>query len=144
MPPPRWMFRVGWAVDRTISRLSGGRFVLPNPSDGTLRTLFLRVVGRKSGKRRRVGLYYLEDGPNLVVVASNAGEDADPEWWRNLEAHPDAEVEVGRQVRRIRARAASPDEAAPLLERFVAAAPQYGEYRERTKRSLPIVFLEPR
>jgi len=39
-------------------------------------------------------LFYLEDGPNFVVVASNAGDNADPQWWKNLQATPDASVET--------------------------------------------------
>jgi deazaflavin-dependent oxidoreductase (nitroreductase family) len=106
--------------------------------------LFLHTVGRRTGRPRRIGLYYLEDGPNLVVVASNAGEDVEPAWWRNLEASPDAEVEVGTERRTVHARRASPAEAGPLYERFVAALPQYDDYRKRTSREIAVVILEPR
>lgn len=144
MIPPRWFLRAWWAVDKTLSRLSGGRMALPNGSRGQLRTLFLRSVGRTSGQIRRSGIYYIEDGPNLVVVASNAGKDEDPAWWRNLEAHPDAEVEIGTQVRPVRARRATAEETDPLYERFVAAVPTYAEYRNRVSRPIPVVILEPR
>ena len=144
MIPPRWLLRMGWAVDNAVSRLSGGRIELPNGSRGRLHTLFLRTVGRTSGQPRRNGLYYIEDGPNLVVVASNIGEDRDPAWWRNLQARPEAEVEVGSTVRPVRARQASAEEAGPLYERFVAAVPTYDEYRRRTSRPIPVVILEPR
>ena len=109
MIPPRWFYRVLWAVDSTVSRVSGGRVTMPNASRGRLGTLFLRTVGRSSGQPRRNGLYYIEDGANLVVVASNIGDERDPAWWRNLEAHPDAEVEIGSEVRPVRARRATPE-----------------------------------
>ncbi len=109
-----------------------------------MRTLFLRTVGRKTGQKRRNGLYFLEDGPDLVVVASNAGRADDPSWWLNLEAHPDTEVEVGKDVRKVHARQANPAEAKRLYQRFVDALPQYGDYRKRTKRDIPVVILEPR
>jgi F420H(2)-dependent quinone reductase len=141
---PRWVFRVVWAIDNTVTRLSGGRIAMPNGSRGRLRTLFLRTVGRTSGEPRRNGLYYLEDGPNLVVVASNAGGDRDPAWWRNLQAHPDAEVEVGATRRLIRARQATPAETGPLYDRFVAAIPAYDDYRRKVARPIPVVILEPR
>jgi F420H(2)-dependent quinone reductase len=144
MVPPRWVFRTWWAVDRAVWRLSGGRIAIPNASGGHLRTLFLRTVGRTSGTRRRNGLYYLEDGPNLVVVASNVGDDRDPAWWRNLQARPDAEVELGTEVRAVRARQATADEAGPLYDRFVAVLPAYDGYRRRTTRAIPVVILEPR
>jgi deazaflavin-dependent oxidoreductase (nitroreductase family) len=144
MVPPRWLFRIVWAVDNAVSRLSGGRIQMPNGSRGRLNTLFLRTIGRTSGQPRRNGLYYVEDGPNLAVVASNAGEDRDPAWWRNLQARPDAEVELGSTVRPVRARRATAEEAGPLYERFVAALPAYDEYRRRTSRPIPVVILEPR
>jgi deazaflavin-dependent oxidoreductase (nitroreductase family) len=141
---PRWLLRIFWLEDRALSRLTGGRLSLPNASGGVARTLFLHTVGRKTGRSRRSGLYYLEDGPNLVVVASNAGEDADPAWWRNLEAHPDTVVEVGTERRAVHARRASSAEVGPLYERMVAALPQYDGYRKRTAREIPVVILVPR
>ncbi len=144
MIPPRWLLRVVWAVDSTVSRVSGGRLTMPNGSRGRLRTLFLRTVGRRSGEPRRNGLYYVEDGANLVVIASNAGQDRDPAWWTNLQANPDAEVELGSEVRAVRARQATIEEAAPLYERFVAAIPTYDEYLRRRSRPIPVVILEPR
>jgi len=54
----------------------------------------LTTIGRKSGKQRSVIVGYLEDGPNLVVVAMNGGEEGHPAWWLNLEAHPDAVVRL--------------------------------------------------
>lgn len=144
MSPPRWVFRIAWLLDNATSRLSGGRLILPNPSRGKVNTLFLRSTGRTTGQVRRNGLYYVERGPDLVVVASNSGEETDPAWWSNLEAHPDAEVELGTRIRRVRARKATADEATPLYERFVDALPPYDEYRRRTTRAIPVVILEPR
>jgi deazaflavin-dependent oxidoreductase (nitroreductase family) len=138
------LLRIFWLEDRVVSRLTGGRVTLPNGSRGLARTLFLHTVGRKTGQPRRTGLYYLEDGANLVVVASNAGEDADPAWWGNLRASPDAEVELGTERRAVHARRATPDEAGPLYDRFVAALPQYDDYRKRTSRDIAVVILEPR
>jgi len=144
MNPPRRLLRIFWLGDRVLSQLSGGRTSVPNGSGGAVRTLFLRTVGRTSGQPRRNGLYYVEDGPNLAVVASNAGEDEDPAWWLNLQANPDAEVEVGREVRPINARWATPDEEDRVYTRFVEALPQYAEYRRRTTRHIPVAILEPR
>ena len=144
MNVPRWLMRIVWLEDRALSRLSGGRWALPNASGGEVRTLFLRTVGRKTGQKRRNGLYFLEDGPNLVVVASNAGRAADPSWWLNLKAHPETEVELGKEVRPVLARQATPAEAKRLYQRFVDALPQYGDYRKRAKREIPVVILEPR
>jgi deazaflavin-dependent oxidoreductase (nitroreductase family) len=107
-------------------------------------TLFLHSTGRKTGQPRVNGLFYLEDGSNLVVVASNAGADADPAWWLNLRDRPDAEVEIGGRRRPVLARPATSDEAARLWPRLDVANPDYVTYRAKVTRPIHVVILEPR
>jgi F420H(2)-dependent quinone reductase len=90
------------------------------------------------------GLFYIVEGSNLVVVASNVGADSDPAWWLNLRAQPDAEVALAGQRRLVRARAATEDEATRLWPRLDVANPDYATYRAGTDRSIPVVILEPR
>jgi F420H(2)-dependent quinone reductase len=106
--------------------------------------LLLTTVGRRSGRPRQVSLYYLEDGPNVVVVASNAGSDRDPDWWLNLQASPDAIAWLGPRSRRVRARRASPQELERISSRLLESIPGYETYRRRIGRELPVVILEPR
>lgn len=138
---PRAVYRASWVVDRVLDRLSGGRFDDVRPGPPTLR---LTTIGRTSGQPRENGVYYLADGERLVVVASNAGSGRDPGWWRNLQAQPDAEVRLSRRLRRVRAREASPEEAAALWPRLDALNPRYAEYRAESGRPIPVVILEPR
>jgi deazaflavin-dependent oxidoreductase (nitroreductase family) len=105
--------------------------------------LFLHTVGRKSGQPRSNALFYLVDGADLVVVASNAGADTDPAWWLNLRDQPAAEVEIAGRRRPVRARVASAAEAARLWPRLDAANPDYATYRARAARPIPVVILEP-
>jgi F420H(2)-dependent quinone reductase len=144
MIPPRPVFRAFWALHKGIVRLSGGRIGTARASGRRLGTLFLASIGRSSGQPRRNGLYYVEDGPNLVVVASNVGADVDPAWWRNLQAQPDADVEIAGQRQPVRARAATPEEHARLWPRFVRGSAMFNEYQANTTRRLPVVILEPR
>ena len=78
MTPPRAWFRAVWFVHLALRRISGGRIGTRTPSGDGVGMLFLHTVGRKSGQPRVNGLFYLDDGPDLVVVASNAGADSDP------------------------------------------------------------------
>jgi deazaflavin-dependent oxidoreductase (nitroreductase family) len=135
------MFRLGWALHKALFRLTGGRLGTQLAGDGR-GTLFLLSTGRRTGAVRRNGLFYIQDGPNFIVVASNAGENVDPSWWHNLQATPEAEVVLGRRRQQVRARAASADEATRLWPRLDAANRQYATYRVQTTRKIPIVILE--
>jgi deazaflavin-dependent oxidoreductase (nitroreductase family) len=143
MTPPRPVLRIGWALHRALFRVTGGR-VGAERAGGGLGTLFLLSTGHKTGAIRRNGLFYIEDGPNLVVVASNAGADVDPSWWRNLQAKPEGEVQLGPERVPVRARAATAAEAAGLWPRLDAANPNYAAYRRKATREIPVVILEPR
>ena len=126
-----------------VDRLSGGRLSTSNPRGSRVGVLFLTSTGARSGAPRRNALNYLEDGPNLLLIASNAGERSNPGWWHNLRAHPRATVQVGGETRRVRARAATDPEADAAWTRFLASSRQYAEYRRATDRQIPIVVLEP-
>jgi F420H(2)-dependent quinone reductase len=141
MTPPRPILRLGWAFHKLFFRMTGGRLGTEQAGNG-LGTLFLQTTGRRSGAVRRNALFYVQDGPNRVVVASNAGADVDPAWWLNLQATPAATIEVGRERLAVLARLASADEEARLWPRLVAANPEYAAYRERTSRPISVVILE--
>ena len=87
---------------------------------------------------------FLPDGDALVVVASNGGSDYVPAWWLNLRSNPEAEIELGRERTRVRAREASPAERARLWPEFTSRVSAYAKYATRTAREIPVVILTPR
>jgi len=107
-----------------------------------LPVLLLRTVGAKTGVERTAALVYLKDGDNLVVVASSGGSDTHPGWYFNIKKHPDVGVQIGREHRRLRARRATREEETRLWPVILARAPQYGRYRAKTSREIPLVLLE--
>ena len=108
-------------------------------------TLLLTHVGAKSGQKRVSPLSYTKgDGDDLVLVASKGGYPKNPAWFHNLKAHPDTEVQVGREHRPVHARVANPEEREWLWPRVVANWSDYAEYQKRTDRQIPLVILEPR
>jgi deazaflavin-dependent oxidoreductase (nitroreductase family) len=131
--------RIFWRLHRTIMALTGGRFGKVGPMDA----LLLTTTGRKSGERRDVALNYMPEGQSYIVVASYAGEDRDPAWWRNLKADPEADIHIGGKRVRVRAREADAVERQRLWTRIVAKDPAYAEYQERTTRRLAVVVLQP-
>ena len=136
----RVVTRYGGALHRFLYRASGGRI---GGHAWGLRVVLLTTTGRRTGKRRTVPLCSLRDGDATVVIASYGGLDRPPAWWLNLEAHPDAQLEDGRDRRAMRARTASPEERARLWAEVTAKAPGYLEYERRTSREIPVVILEP-
>jgi F420H(2)-dependent quinone reductase len=143
---PAWLIRTIWTGHRTLLRLTGGRIGLRRPAAGQWGTLRLTTVGRRSGKRRVAILGYLENGTNLVTPAMNGWMEPDPAWWLNLQANPEATVELPTgEVRAVRARAAAPGERERLWGAFVAlgtSAYTNANARQRS-RETAIVVLEP-
>ena len=106
-------------------------------------TLLLTTVGRRSGLRRRTGLIYGRDGDAYVVVASQGGAPEHPQWYHNLLAQPEAEIQVKADKIAVRARTANPEEKSRLWSVMTAIWPAYDEYQQKTDRDIPVVLLEP-
>ena len=88
---------------------------------------------------------YHQEGDVVVVAASKAGLPTNPAWFHNLMAHPDTAIQVGPEVRRVRARVATDAERARLWPKFVAFYSGYEDFQRRAKdRKIPLVVLEPR
>jgi deazaflavin-dependent oxidoreductase (nitroreductase family) len=125
-----------------VYRATGG--VVGHRFPGGPPMLLLDHVGARSATRRTTPLVYVEDGRDVVVVASKGGHPKHPAWYHNLRANPDTTVQIGRERRAVRARVASPDERARLWPKAVATYSGYRGYQERTAREIPLVVLEPR
>jgi deazaflavin-dependent oxidoreductase (nitroreductase family) len=108
-------------------------------------TLLLDHVGRRSGEAYTTPLLYLEDGPELVIVASQGGLPKDPQWLHNLVAHPETGVRLRREGSRpVRARVADAEQRADLWPRLVELYADFEVYQAVTDRTIPVVVLEPR
>jgi deazaflavin-dependent oxidoreductase (nitroreductase family) len=125
-----------------LYRRTGGRLGQTIPGVRG-KVLLLDHVGAKSGTPRTSPLLYVEDGDDLVVVASKGGFPSHPAWFHNLRANPDTTVQVGSERRSVHARVAGPEERERLWALAVAAYPGYEDYRARTERQIPLVVLEP-
>src|SRR5919106_2473269 len=121
--PPRWFIRLAWIVHRALYRISGGRFGLRKPSPKTYGMLTLHTTGRRSGAKRTAILGYYEDGPNLFTLAMNGWGEPEPKWWLNLQANPEATVELPDGHREVTARAATGEERQRLWSRMVEKEP---------------------
>ena len=132
-----------WLFRRTGGRLGshwriGAGFRNPVP------ICLVEHTGRKTGLTRTTPLVYLEDGADVVVVASQAGRPENPMWFLNVVADPDVVVQVGCQRRPMRARVADSAERAVLWPRLIDLYSDYASYQSWTEREIPVVVLEPR
>ena len=127
-----------------VYRASGGRLghTLPGVPG---KMLLLDHVGAKSGTKRTSPLLYIEDGENVVIVASKGGFPKHPAWFHNLKANPDTTAQIGSERRPVHARVANAEERERLWPRAVKAYRGYQDYQARSKgREIPLVILEPR
>ncbi len=132
------MLRAAGGLHSFLYRLSGGKLF---GHMGKAPVLLLTVRGRKSGKSRTTPLLYGRDGDNLVVIASVGGAPKHPAWYLNLQGQ-EAEVLVGRERRRVRARDAEGEERDRLWAQMVSLYGAYADYQRKTTRQIPVVVLE--
>ncbi len=131
----KWMSR----LNTWLFRLSGGR--LGNKFLYGAPVLLLVTKGRKSGAPRTAPLLYLQDGNRYVIVASKGGMSQHPLWYRNLQADPNVEIEIGGERLPMHAQTASAAEKKKLWPRLVEMYPPYESYQARTDRKIPVVIL---
>jgi len=124
---------------------TGGRIGGHLPGWPGARILLVDHTGARSGAKRTSPLMYHEDGDAVVVVASKAGQPTNPAWFHNLKANPDTTIQIGSEIRKVRARVATDEERDRLWPEFLAFYPGYEFYRRNAKgRRIPIVILDPR
>jgi deazaflavin-dependent oxidoreductase (nitroreductase family) len=87
-------------------------------------------------------LSFVEHPRGPVVIASNAGSDRPPAWWRNLQAQPRATIRQAGRTTSVQARELEGAERETAWRAAVAANSGYERYRTETSRRIPIVVLE--
>ncbi len=119
---------------RANNGVVGGRFAGMN-------LILLNTIGAKSGLIRVNPLVYMMDGDRYVVVASKGGAPTNPDWYYNILAHPDFEVEVGSEKFKVSAAVADEPERSRLYAKLAAKHAFFAEYEKNTERVIPVVIL---
>ena len=125
-------------VDPWVARLTNGR------GFGPVVNAQLTTTGAKSGQKRRLFVAYFHDGGDPIVIASNYGGTKHPQWYYNLNAHP--ECELGGE-RFLATQVTDPDEYARLFELAQKVFSGYADYQARTAavgRRIPVFRLKSR
>ena len=141
--PPRWFICSFWVLHRAAFAASRGRFGLRPATAERWGMLRLRTLGRHTGQQRSAILAYLEDGSNLIVLATNGMAEPTPAWWLNLQAHPEATVDLGDGSHAVRARVADTRERPRLWELWAALGGDLDGHAAARSKEIPVVILEP-
>ena len=104
--------------------------------------LLLTTTGAHSGQRHTTPLMYIPDGERLLIIASNAGAPAHPDWYHNLLAHPDVAVEVGKEAFDARATVVDGAERQDLWDKITQQFSFFAEHQAKISRQIPVVALE--
>jgi deazaflavin-dependent oxidoreductase (nitroreductase family) len=103
--------------------------------------LLLHTVGTKTGQARVNPMMYLDLDGRRFVFASKAGADTDPDWFRNLVAHPEVNVEVGTETYTAQAKPVDRAERDRIYAEQARRYPGFAEYEAKTTRVIPVVEL---
>ena len=140
-----------WMVEHTNRYLASGgtdghiyKMTQPGRPEITVPSLLLTTTGRKTGEKYIFPLFYGDTGDgSYVIVASKGGAPKHPQWYLNLQAHPEVEVQVGTKKLKAKARTATGDERSRLWEIALKFWPPYADYQQNTEREIPVVVLDP-
>ena len=106
--------------------------------------LLLTTTGARSGQRHTTPMMYVPDGNRLLVIASNAGAPAHPDWYHNLVAHPEVTVEVGTEIYDAVAVVTEGEERQRLWNKIVESYPFFTDHQAKITRQIPVITLSRR
>jgi deazaflavin-dependent oxidoreductase (nitroreductase family) len=104
--------------------------------------ILLKYVGRKSGRVFITPLCYGDIGGEVVICASKGGADAHPEWYLNLIAQPEVEIQIATQAFRASWREPEEAEREKVWAFMADSYPFYSNYQKSTDRVIPLVMMK--
>lgn len=120
-----------WLGGRLVGNIGFGRKVL-----------VLTTTGRKTGLARATALAYLPHGKDAIVYPSNGGKETPPAWWLNLQANPEATIQIGDETHQVRARRATEAEYRALWPKAADYNSHWAGYEQTVHRPIPLIILE--
>ena len=100
--------------------------------------VILHTIGAKSGELREIPLVANVGPDDMIVFASKAGATTNPDWFHNLVAVPEIDVEYGTEKFRARLEQLPADDASRAIQAQAALMPTFGEYvKSAAPRQIP-------
>lgn len=107
--------------------------------------LILHTIGAKSGQPRQNPLVYqpaTNNGGEIYIFASNAGQDRNSGWYYNILAHPDeVSVEIGGSRHPVTVRVLTGDERDRIYGHQADRIKNFADYQKKTTRVIPVLGL---
>jgi deazaflavin-dependent oxidoreductase (nitroreductase family) len=140
------VFRVATGLHISLYRRTGGKIGAKLAGQTFFKSPFilLTTTGRRSGQPRTTPLLCVRDGDRFLVIASFGGDDRHPQWFKNLQANPEATIELYGETIPVVATVATPEEKQVLWPKVLAAYKGYANYQRKTERDIPVVILTRR
>jgi len=126
---------------RLIAEFRASRRAIPDPFAGRP-LLLLTTTGARSGQPRTSPMMYIPHEDLLLVVASNLGAPAHPDWYRNLVAHSEVMVETATETFAATASVLEGAERQRQWTRIVEQYPFFAEHQAKTSREIPVIALQ--
>ncbi len=127
--------------DEVIASFRATNGDVPAPYDDPPPMVLLHTIGRRTGREHVVPMRGLADADSVYVFATAHGSDRDPDWYRNLVANPDFDIEIGAETIPVHATVLAGDERDAVLARWIERVPPVAAVFERTARVVPVVRL---
>lgn len=140
MTMPDSMLRATGKLNVPIYRLTRGRLM---GKVGRAPVLLLTTTGRRSGQKRTAPVVFVRDGERLIVIGSNAGNERTPAWSLNLQANPEADIEIRGERSSVQARVVDGEEREACWRAANAEYAGFDEYAASTARDIKVFVLEP-
>jgi len=139
-PVATWLIKhVASPLDPMIFKATNGRLTSMGPP--AMPMLTLTAIGRESGEPRSVQLACLEQGDDLLVVASAMGQQRHPAWRHNIQANPDVQLQLRGERFAARAELLSDNEKEAVWDEIRRTIPQMNVYETRTERNIGVFRL---
>ena len=138
----------GWIAEHRTLYLADGEAghmwdSAPFGGPGTVPTLLLFTIGRKSGNESIMPLIYGGVDGGYAILASNGGAPKHPGWYHNAMAQGQVKVKVASDEYNATVRVATGEERARVWEQMVEIYPPYQDYQVSAgSREIPVVILE--
>lgn len=123
-------------------RANKGEVAAPYPDPPPM--LLLHTIGARSGKEHVVPMRGLPDGDAFYVFASAHGSERHPDWYYNLKAHPDIDIERGTETIPVRAVELHGMQRDAIFARHAARFPVFADYQRKLARTIPVIRLARR